>query len=135
MERILKGMHNGEAVAMALDQNIERSRGVFIEWMGLPALSVRSSSYVARETGASVIAGYLTQHGPDSFELVLTEEVKWEAHPDDPEKELLINTQKHSNAIQKFILSRPELWFWLHKRWKNQPEGIPDPYRKKKVCD
>jgi KDO2-lipid IV(A) lauroyltransferase len=137
MGRILEGIRRGEAVAMALDQNMKTEQGVFIDWMGHTASSVRSAAYVARETGAPVLAGYMYQKGIDRFEVVATEEVTWEPLPDDPEEELRVNTQKQSNVIQKIIYDRPELWFWIHQRYRRQPEGVPNPYahlesRKKK---
>ena len=128
MRRILDGIGRGEAVAMALDQNMKSKQGVFIDWMGRTASSVRSGAYVAKKTGAPVVAGYMIQTGPDRFELVITEEVPWESHADDLEKELLINTQLQSQAVQRIILAQPELWFWIHRRWKRQPDGVPSPY-------
>ena len=129
MKRILEGIRRGEAIAMALDQNMKPSQGVFINWMGRVASSIRSAAYVARETGAPVVTGYLFQKGPDKFELVISEEVPWESYPHDPEKELRINTQKQSDSIQRIIYEHPELWFWIHQRWKVQPEGVPSPYK------
>jgi KDO2-lipid IV(A) lauroyltransferase len=137
MARILKGIRRGEAVAMALDQNMKTEQGIFIDWMGHTASSVRSPAYVVKQTGAPVLAGYMFQKGVDRFEVVVTEEVLWEPFPDDSEKELRVNTQRQSDALQKIIYERPELWFWIHQRYRRQPEGIPNPYahlygRKKK---
>jgi KDO2-lipid IV(A) lauroyltransferase len=137
MRRILEGIKRGEAVAMALDQNMKTEQGAFINWMGHPASSVRSAAYVARKTGAPVLAGYMFQKGVDRFEVVVTEEVTWEPFPGDTEKELTVNTQKQSDAVQKIIYEHPELWFWIHQRYRRQPEGTPNPYahlgaRKKK---
>jgi KDO2-lipid IV(A) lauroyltransferase len=129
MKRILKGIRNGEAIVMALDQNMKSSVGVFIDWMGRPACSVFSAAYVALKTGAPVLAGFMRQIGPDEFELVLTEEVEWEEWPDDREKEILINAQKQADAIQKIIYEYPELWFWIHRRWNIQPRGVRNPYK------
>jgi KDO2-lipid IV(A) lauroyltransferase len=122
MKRILDGIARGEAVAMALDQNMKSKQGVFIDWMGRTASSVRSGAYVAKKTGAPVVAGFMVQLSPDRFEFVVTEEVTWEDYPQDLEKELLINTQRQSNAVQRIILAQPELWFWIHRRWKRHAE-------------
>lgn len=127
MERILEGLGNGEAVAMAIDQSMQPNQGVFIDWMGRTASSVRSASFVAQKSGAVVISGFMVQNGPKDFELIIGEEIPYESHQD-PEEELLLNTQKQSNAIQELILRYPEKWFWIHKRWKVQPEGVADPY-------
>ena len=129
MKRILEGIARGEAVAMALDQNMKRDRGVFVNWMGRPASSVRSAAYVVKKTGAPVVAGYMFQKSADRFEFVVTKEVTWQPYPENPEKEILINIQRQSDAVQEIILSKPELWFWIHRRWRVQPEGVPDPYK------
>ena len=137
IRRILKGLRRGEAIVMAVDQNMKKKQGIFIDWMGWAAASVRAPAIVVKLTGVPVVAGYMFQKSEDRFELVVTEEVAWEPLPDDPEKELVVNTQKQADAIQKIIYDHPELWFWIHRRWKRQPEGIPSPYahlkpRKKK---
>ncbi len=129
MERIIAGIERGEAVAMAVDQNMKKKYGIFLNWMGRPASSVRSAAYVARETGTPVVMGYLHQKGVERFELVVTEEIEWQSFPDEPEKELAINAQVQSDAFQRIIFDRPELWFWIHRRWKHQPEGVPNPYK------
>lgn len=128
MDRIFMGLSKGEAVAMAIDQNMMRNRGVFIDWMGREASSVKSAAYVAHKTGVPVLPGYLVQEGPDKFKLIIGEELKWIENPDSVEEEIHINTQVQSYAVQKFILEKPELWFWIHKRWKNQPEGVDSLY-------
>jgi KDO2-lipid IV(A) lauroyltransferase len=119
MEDILNSLRRGESVVMALDQNRSRRNGIFIDWMGRKACSVRSDSYVVSQTGAAVITLHMLQHGPDEFEVVLgDEEILWESFPDAPEMEMHINTQKQSYAIQNVILEKPELWLWTHKRFK-----------------
>lgn len=131
MPRIMDGLRNGEAIAMALDQNMKRSQGVFVEWLGRKASTVRSSAWVQKETGVPVFAVYMVQTAPDRFKIVFSDEVAWEPFPEDPEKEFLINTRKHNHALEPVIYEQPELWFWLHRRWKVQPEGTPNPYEKK----
>ena len=130
MERIFEGIGRGEAIAMAVDQNMKQEYGIFLNWMGKPASSVRSPAYVARETGAPVVAGYCYQKDAGHFEVVITEEITWQPFPDDPEKELAINAQHQADAFQRIILANPELWFWIHRRWKLQPEGLQNPYQK-----
>jgi KDO2-lipid IV(A) lauroyltransferase len=127
--RILRGIKNGEAIGMAIDQNMKANVGAFIDWMGRPALSVKAPAMIVRRTGATVIAGYSYQKAIDRFELVITEEVPWEACPEDPEKEIFINNQNQADAVQRIIYANPELWFWIHRRWKNQPEGMSSPYK------
>lgn len=127
MDRIMDGLNNGEAIAMAIDQSMQKEQGIFINWMGRAACSVRSAAYVAKKSGAPVLTGYMLQHGPKEYEMIIGEEIPFEHHSD-PEEEMRINTQKQSDAIQKIILEHPEKWFWIHKRWKVQPDGTPNAY-------
>lgn len=127
--RILRGIKSGEAIGMAIDQNMKAKYGAFLDWMGRPAMSVKAPAMIARRTGAAVIAGYSCQTDKDRFALVITEEVPWEACPEDPDKEILINNQNQADAVQRIIYAKPELWFWIHRRWKNQPDGLPNPYK------
>lgn len=128
MKRILHGLKCGETIVMALDQNMGLKQGVFLNWMGRPASSVYASGYLAQKIGAPVVAGYCRQKGPQNFEMVFTERVIWRPFPQDPEKEILLNAQAHADAVQRMILKNPEIWFWIHKRWRIQPDGVKDPY-------
>ena len=129
MARIKEGLQNGEGVIMVIDQNMKRSQGVFVEWLGRVASTVKSAAWIARETGAAVITGYAVQSGPKKFKMVMTEEIPWASQPDDPTAELVTNTKNYVKAVEKNILKMPEEWFWLHRRWKVQPEGTPNPYK------
>lgn len=129
MKRILRGIHRGEAIVIVLDQDVKSYAGVFANWLGRMASTVHVGAYLAKKTGAPVIAGYFYQKSPDKFELIFTEEVRWESYPDDPKREILINVQKQADAVQKIIYKHPGLWFWIHRRYKTQPEGTPNPYK------
>lgn len=132
MAQILAGLARGEATVLAIDQNMKKERGVFVDWMGKPASSVKSTAYMVKKSGAAVIPGFMIQKGPRAFQVILGEELEWLPCPEDPERELLINTQNQARAVQEIILAHPELWFWIHKRWKIRPDGEPDPYARQK---
>ena len=129
MERIVEGLRRGEGIIMAVDQNMTRRLGVFVDWFGRPASTIRSCAYLAKETGAAVVAGYSRQFDADHIEVVVIGEIPWEAHPDDPEREMSVNTRNYIAPFEKPIYDEPEGWLWLHRRWKVQPEGTPNPYK------
>lgn len=136
MARILESLKRGEAIVLAIDENMKKERGVFVDWMGKPASSVKSTAYIAKKSGAAVVPGFMIQKGPDTFQVILGEELAWLDCPEDLEQELLMNTQNQARAVQEIILQYPELWFWIHKRWKIRPEGEENPYegnRRKKA--
>ncbi len=128
MPRILAGLRGGEGIVMVIDQNMKRSQGVFVEWMGRVASTVRSASWLAREAGAPVITGVARQTGPRSFEMKMLDEIPWQPHPD-PAEELVVNTRNYVRVLERSIYEMPEEWFWLNRRWKVQPDGVESPYR------
>ena len=131
MDQIVSVLKRGEVIVLAIDQNMNKERGVFVDWMGKQASSIKSTAYIVRKTGAAVIPAITIQTGPETLQLVMGEELEWLSCPDDPEKELLMNTQNYAWAVQKNIMKYPELWLWIHKRWKIRPEGETSPYAKK----
>lgn len=128
MELILNSLKKGLGVGMVVDQDMSRERGTFVDWFGHPASTIRSSAYVAKHSGCAVVPVAFYRTGVNSFEMVVGEEIQWVNHPDDPEEEMRLNTQEHCRTVQKWILEKPELWFWLHKRYKTQADPKVDPY-------
>ncbi|MDJ0781167.1 MAG: lysophospholipid acyltransferase family protein [Desulfosarcinaceae bacterium] len=126
--RILKGLRSGEAIFFIIDQNMKRSQGIFVDWFGQPASVSPAAAVFARQTKAPVVAGYLEQTGPKQFILHMSAPLPWISIADDPDTELVVNSQNQANAYQKLILAKPELWFWIHRRWKIQPKGKKWPY-------
>jgi KDO2-lipid IV(A) lauroyltransferase len=126
--RILKGLRNGEAVIFIIDQNMKRSQGIFVDWFGQPASVSPAAAVFARQTGAPVVAGFLEQKGPKDFVMHMSDPLPWLRVPEAPDTEIVVNTQHQARAYQEFILAKPELWFWIHRRWKIQPDGKKWPY-------
>jgi Kdo2-lipid IVA lauroyltransferase/acyltransferase len=126
--RILKGLRTGEAIGLIIDQNMKRSQGIFVDWLGQPATVTPAAAVFARRTQAQVVVGFLEQEGPKRFVMHMSDPLPWIPVPGDPQKELQVNTQSQAYAYQKLILEKPELWFWIHRRWKVQPGGKKWPY-------
>jgi KDO2-lipid IV(A) lauroyltransferase len=129
MDQIFSGLKRGESLVLALDQNMKKGKGEFIDWMGKKASSVKSTAYIARESGAAVIPGFMIQEGPKKFKVILGDELSWLQCPEDPEKELMMNNQNQADSVQKIILQYPEHWLWIYKRWKVCPDGETNPYK------
>ena len=133
IDQIFSGLKRGESLVLALDQNMKKGKGAFIDWMGKKASSVKSTAYIVRESGAAVIPGFMIQQGPKKFKVILGEELQWLQCPEDPEKELMMNNQNQADAVQKIILQYPEHWLWIYKRWKACPDGEINPYKNNEI--
>ncbi|MEJ2643167.1 MAG: lysophospholipid acyltransferase family protein [Desulfosarcinaceae bacterium] len=118
--RILKGLRSGEAISLIIDQNMKRSQGIFVDWLGQPATVTPAAAVFARRTQA--------QEGPKRFVMHMSDPLPWLRVPEDADRELWVNTQHQAYVYQKMIMQKPEQWFWVHRRWKIQPNGRTWPY-------
>ncbi|MDP8224269.1 MAG: hypothetical protein P9L99_12975 [Candidatus Lernaella stagnicola] len=130
MDRIMWGVEQGEGVISAIDQNMRKSQGMFVDWMGHVASTLRSLPYMVKKTGVTVLAGWAIRKAPGKFHLEISEIIPWVSHPEDEEEELKINLRNYAAVIEKVIREHPEQWLWLHRRYKRQPDGMKSPYEK-----
>lgn len=127
LKQIITELRQGGGIVMTVDQDMRAHKGIYLNWLGHPAYSVASTAYVAKKTGATVIPIAMYQTEAEKFVFRVGEEIPWIPN-ESPAKELEINAQNHSDIVQKWIYEAPELWFWLHKRYKTQKDGS-NPYK------
>lgn len=85
-------------------------------FLGREAKSYSSLAFLAKKTGAVVIpVGYWhMNHRTCGIEFY--PEILWQ-DADTQDEEILINTQRYNEALEKIILKRPEQWNWIYNRW------------------
>jgi KDO2-lipid IV(A) lauroyltransferase len=121
--RLLGALKAGETVGILMDQNMSPPQGVFVEFFGRLACTASVVARVALRTDAAVVPAftiwdaaqkkYRVQFDP-ALELVRT---------GNEEADALSNTAAFTQVIEKYARQYPEQWLWVHRRWKNRPEG------------
>ena len=115
----LKRARQGEVVAMVLDQNTRRSRGVFVEFFGQPACTTFGLALLAAESGAHVYPIFTLRRDDRRYELHVLDPI---APPPDRKRDTLRTfTQDYTRVIEEMIRRYPEQWIWIHRRWRTQP--------------
>jgi KDO2-lipid IV(A) lauroyltransferase len=104
-------------VAMLADQDARR-HGVFVPFLGRPASTPLGPARMSLQVGAPIVTGF-AMRGRDRR---LTLEIDPPILPDgDGEAAQLGLTAEHVRRLESRVRSRPESWFWLHRRWKTKP--------------
>ena len=116
---IIKGMRAGMPFIYPPDQDQGVKDGVFVPFFGIPAATMTSVSRIAQKTGAKVVPS-ITRVLPGGAGYVLTFYPAWENYPSGDE---IADARRMNEFIEQRILEMPEQYFWLHKRFKNRPEG------------
>lgn len=130
-EQMLPLLARGGHVALLCDQDAG-TRGLFVDFFGKPASTFKSIALAALEYRALICVGGAIRlpdnfHREDTvgppgprFELICEEVIDPEAinHPD-PVREL---TRRYTAALERLVRRAPEQYFWVHRRWKTDPQ-------------
>jgi KDO2-lipid IV(A) lauroyltransferase len=120
----IRHLKQGGLLWFAPDQDTRRGDSVFVPFFGLPAHSLTSTHQLARLSGARVLA-FAHERRPDGgYTLRLTP-----AFEDFPSRDATADTAQVMAAIEAMVRAAPAQYLWIHRRFKRQPEGRPDPYR------
>lgn len=116
---ILKGMRAGMPFIYPPDQDQGVKDGAFIPFFGVPAATMTSVPRIAQMTGAAVVPS-ITRMLPGGAGYVLTFYPAWDNYPSGDD---IADTRRMNEFIEDRVREMPEQYFWLHKRFKNRPEG------------
>lgn len=109
----------GQGAALLIDQDA-RGDGVFVPFFGRPASTTPTLALLALRTGAPIIP-FLTLPGPSgSWRIIYLPAM--EADPAaDRSREVERITAACTAMLEGWIRENPELWLWMHRRWKTGP--------------
>jgi len=124
LRAIIKGMRAGMPFIYPPDQDQGVKDGVFVPFFGVPAATMTSVSRIAQMTGAKVVPS-ITRVLPGGEGYVLTFYPAWENYPSG---DAVVDARRMNAFIEQRIREMPEQYFWLHKRFKNRPEGAAKYY-------
>jgi KDO2-lipid IV(A) lauroyltransferase len=123
IKKMVRSLRNNRAVWYAPDQSYNRKGSEVIEFFGVPAMHATATSTLARLGDALVVPFFPRRLEDSTYELILLP--AFDAFPsDDP----VADTQRYIAVLEDHIRSCPEQYFWIHRKFKDLPDGYPDYY-------
>ncbi len=123
--KVCDALEQNHAVVFVMDQHaiIDNRDGIAVEFFGKKAGTYRSLATIARHYQAAVVpaAGYRKANGRHVLEFFPP--IPWQEF-DDRKTALYQNTLAYNQALEQLVLSHPEQWHWLHKRWKLKEQDL-----------
>ncbi len=117
---VLQALRRNEIAAILIDQNVLRREGVFVDFFGRPASTTPALAAFHLQTGAPLLP-VVCQTNPDgSYRIRIDPPLTFPLSGRRAEDVLKI-TQLCTRIIENQIRERPELWLWIHDRWRSQP--------------
>jgi KDO2-lipid IV(A) lauroyltransferase len=124
VKQIMSGLRQGEMLHLSPDMDFGPEESIFVSFMGVPAATVPSLSRFAR-LGRAPVMSLVTRMTPQGYEMEVSE--VWQ---DFPTADVQADTQRMNDALAKAIERSPDQYYWVHKRFKTRPDGIPSVYKK-----
>ena len=113
-------LDNG-VVILLVDQAVQPREGVLVPFLGIPAWTTDAPARMALRLGSTIVFAFCI---PDRSRHRL--EFEEPIHIDqlgDGEKNPEALTGRINEVISRRIAARPELWLWMHDRWKGTKPG------------
>ncbi|VAW47450.1 Lipid A biosynthesis lauroyl acyltransferase [hydrothermal vent metagenome] len=119
---LLASIKSGHPVYYAPDQNFSY-KVKFADFFGRPAATTTGTQKLAQK-GVKVIPWFCFRTGPCQWRIEILPEMNQLAGLDEVTASTQIN-----QLFEQQIKKHPEQYLWVHRRFKNQPEGLENPYQ------
>ncbi len=121
---IVRSLRQGSAIGMLIDQDT-KVHGTFVRFFGQLAHTPTGPVLLAKKFGSPIVPIFMHLLDDFSYRIECGPPVTLE-NSGDEKRDLIVNTQKCSDAYEEVIRRFPEQWAWMHKRWRKQPKP-PQP--------
>jgi KDO2-lipid IV(A) lauroyltransferase len=122
VRRVMKTLAAGEGVAMLIDQHMHSPDAIWVNFFRRPAATTSTLAALALRTGAAVIPVFAHPLPGGRYKFVYESPVEPPA-PDAPDA-IVEFTQRCTDVLEMHVRKHPELWLWMHRRWRDAP--IPE---------
>lgn len=117
LRRVLRALAENQAVAILIDQHIQTSDAVYVDFFDRPAATTSALAALALRTGAPVVPVFALPRPGGRFRMVYE-------HPVDPPRgegpdAIREFTQRCTDVLEMYVRRYPELWLWMHRRWRD----------------
>ena len=122
VRRILRALGSNQAIAVLIDQHIQATDAVYVDFFNRPAATTSALAALALRTGAPVMPAFALPLPGGRFRMVYEHAV--EPPPSDTPDAIREFTQRCTDVLEMYVRRYPELWLWMHRRWRDiEPKG------------
>ena len=109
----------GEGVAMLIDQHMHSPDAIWVNFFRRPAATTSTLAALAIRTGAAVIPVFAHPLPDGRYRFVYESPVQ---PPDGDGPDAIREfTQRCTDVLEMHVRTKPHLWLWMHRRWRDAP--------------
>jgi len=122
VRKVMRALGSNQTVAIMIDQHIQSADAVYVEFFNRPAATTSALAALALKTGAAVIPVFALPLPGGRYRMIYEHPVPPPpADAPDPVREL---TQRCTDVLEMYVRRYPELWLWMHRRWRDLPPDV-----------
>lgn len=118
---LLKGLADNAVIVLLPDQAVLPREGVLVPFLGRPGWTTPAPAKMALKADATIVFAFCRADGV-KHRLAFEEAIRVD-QLDENERDPVALTARINEVISRRIASRPELWLWMHDRWKGTGES------------
>jgi KDO2-lipid IV(A) lauroyltransferase len=121
VRKMLRDLASNRGIALLIDQHLHSPDAIFIDFFQRPAATSSMLAEIALRTGAPVIPVFALPLPRGRYRFIYEHPVE-PPRPDSPDA-VREFTQRCTDVLEMYVRRHPELWLWMHRRWREQPNA------------
>ena len=113
--RVVNLLRRGEVVGMVVDQRPPPGTGIVVPFLGRPARSTEVPALIATHLGTPAVPMTCWPHDDGTYTIRLHPPIAADGRGPEAVERL---TRTYLATVEDDIRRRPELWLWMHDRWR-----------------
>lgn len=123
IKRMVRSLREATPVWYAPDQSYRGKLAEVVPFFGVPCMANTATSSLAR-LGKAVVLPYF----PRRLENGRYHIAIWPPLENFPSGDPIRDTEQYHEVLEKAIRLCPDQYYWVHRKYKNLPDGYPDYY-------
>lgn len=121
LKHMAKTLKNNGSVLLMIDQGSNARYGVLSDFFGHSAYHSSTAAQLAAKFQRPIVGVYITSENEQEYTVRFEEPITLSSND---EQAIIDATAKQVQDLERIIRKYPKLWFWCHKRWKNEYKEI-----------
>lgn len=121
---VVQAVRAADVLYLLPDMDMGPSESVFVPFFGVPAATVPTLPRLAR-LGQAKVVPVISRITPQGYDIEVMP--AWSNYPG---TDAQADTALMNQRLEAMVLTMPEQYYWVHKRFKTRPSGEPSFYSK-----
>lgn len=133
LREILRALKNGYVLGLMMDQD-NGKKGIFVKFMNKWCSAPVGPAMISLKMKTPIVPLFIVPNYNGKHYFKIYPPLYPENYENTVEGQQKL-TADYTELYEQLVRKYPEQWFWLHRRWKTQPEDCPDnPWVKRACC-